>query len=112
MRLEEQPFFSLIWRYINLAHNRFQELDSKRFPGLGDPEIGLLQRIFKSLKSLNGFGFLGLCTVLIYSPAHFHPLVFICIPKVDPFSNPKPFLNHSYQHFLINVFFCFLRDLC
>ena len=27
--------FSLIWRYINLAHNRFQELDSKRFLGLG-----------------------------------------------------------------------------
>ena len=100
-------FFSFIWRYLNLAHYRFQDLDSKRFLARANPEIGLLKHIFKSL---NGFGFLGLCTVLIYSHAHFYPLVFICIPKLYPFPNPKSFLSHSYQHILNmtyqhNVFF-------
>lgn len=91
-----------IWRYMNLAHYRFQDLDSKRFLARANPEIGLLKHIFKSL---NGFGFLGLCTVLIYSHAHFYPLVFICIPKLYPFPNPKPFLSHSYQHILIQRIF-------
>ena len=43
-------FFSFIWRYLNLAHYRFQDLDSKRFLARANPEIGLLKHIFKVFK--------------------------------------------------------------
>ena len=78
----------------------------KRFIARAKTEISLIDlgSPYLNLKSLNGFGFLGLCTVIIYSHAHFHPPYLFVSPDFTFPTTPNHFWTTPNSQFLVNVF--------